>query len=166
MDQIARLAHAPRSRIGRSHRSYQYQEPLSGCGGRPRVFSDVTSKTLLWSGAVSRELVIRRREIRPADLELIRQLKYLVCWADRPVACLRFGPAAWKLASRDHYIGWSAQARQQRLAWVVNNDRCLILPGVRIPHLASGVRRRVKPSTWVSPSSSSARWQVRPASTT
>lgn len=67
------------------------------------------------------------------------QLKYLVCWADRPMACLSFGPAAWKLASRDHYIGWSAQARQQRLSWVVNNDRFLILPGVRIPHLASYV---------------------------
>jgi len=65
------------------------------------------------------------------------QLKYLVCWADRPIACLSFGPAAWKLASRDHYIGWSAQTRPQRLTWVVNNDRFLILPGVRIPHLAS-----------------------------
>ncbi len=65
------------------------------------------------------------------------QLKYLVCWADQPIACLSFGPAAWKLASRDRYIGWSAQARPQRLSWVVNNDRFLILPGVRIPHLAS-----------------------------
>ena len=67
------------------------------------------------------------------------QLKYLVCWAERPIACLSFGPAAWKLASRDHYIGWSAQIRQQHLAWVVNNDRFLILPGVKIPHLASHV---------------------------
>ena len=67
------------------------------------------------------------------------QLKYLVCWADRPIACLSFGPAAWKLTSRDHYIGWSDPLRQQRLSWVVNNDRFLILPGVRIPHLASHV---------------------------
>lgn len=67
------------------------------------------------------------------------QLKYLVCWADRPIACLSFGPAAWKLTSRDHYIGWPDPLRQQRLSWVVNNDRFLILPGVRIPHLASHV---------------------------
>jgi hypothetical protein len=67
------------------------------------------------------------------------QLKYLVCWAERPLACLSFGPAAWRLASRDHSIGWSAQARQQRLDWVVNNDRFLILPGVQIAHLASHV---------------------------
>lgn len=67
------------------------------------------------------------------------QLKYLVCWAERPVACLSFGPAAWKLVSRDHYIGWSAQVRQQRLDWIVNNDRFLIVPGVSIPQLASHV---------------------------
>lgn len=67
------------------------------------------------------------------------QLKYLVWYADRPVAGLSFGPAAWTLASRDHYIGWSAPARQARLAWVVNNDRFLIVPGVQIRHLASYV---------------------------
>ncbi|MBI2925636.1 MAG: DUF4338 domain-containing protein [Verrucomicrobia bacterium] len=67
------------------------------------------------------------------------QLKYLVWWADRPIACLGFGPAAWKLAARDHYLGWSPQARQQRLAWVVNNDRFLILPGIQGPPLASSV---------------------------
>jgi len=67
------------------------------------------------------------------------QLKYLVCWVDRPIACLSFGPAAWKVAARDKYIGWSMQARPQRLPWVVNNDRFLILPGVEIAHLASYV---------------------------
>jgi hypothetical protein len=65
------------------------------------------------------------------------QLKYLLWYSDRPIACLSFGPAAWKLAPRDHYIGWSAQARQARLNWVVNNDRFLIVPGVQIRHLAS-----------------------------
>lgn len=67
------------------------------------------------------------------------QLKYLVWLADRPIACLSFGTAAWKLASRDQYIGWTAEVRQQRLPWVVNNDRFLILPGVKVPHLASHV---------------------------
>lgn len=67
------------------------------------------------------------------------QLKYLVCLEERPIACLSFGPAAWKLASRDHYIGWSAQVREQRLAWVVNNDRFIIVPGVKVPHLGSHV---------------------------
>jgi hypothetical protein len=67
------------------------------------------------------------------------QLKYLVWHADRPIACLSFGPAAWKVAARDHHIGWSAPARQARLPWVVNNERFLIVPGVQIRHLASYV---------------------------
>jgi hypothetical protein len=65
------------------------------------------------------------------------QLKYLAWHAERPIACLSFGPAAWKVASRDQYIGWSAQTRQARLDWIVNNDRFLIVPGVQIRYLAS-----------------------------
>jgi hypothetical protein len=67
------------------------------------------------------------------------QLKYLVWYADRPIACLSYGPAAWKVAPRDRYIGWSAQARQAHLDWVVNNERFLIAPEVTIRHLASYV---------------------------
>jgi len=65
------------------------------------------------------------------------QVKYLALYRDRPVACLSFGPAAFRVAARDQFIGWSAPQRQARLPWVVNNDRFLILPWVRVPHLAS-----------------------------
>ena len=65
------------------------------------------------------------------------QVKYLATYRERPVACLSFGPAALRVAARDHFIGWSAQQRQARLPWVVNNDRFLILPWVGVPHLAS-----------------------------
>ena len=56
------------------------------------------------------------------------QVKYLVRYRERPVACLSFGPAAFKVAARDQFIGWSVPQRQARLAWVVNNDRFLLLP--------------------------------------
>jgi hypothetical protein len=65
------------------------------------------------------------------------QLKYLVYLQDRPIACLSFGPAAWKIGPRDEFIGWSAQIRGQNLPWVVNNDRFLIVPWVQIKSLAS-----------------------------
>lgn len=80
------------------------------------------------------------------------QLKYLVCWQDRPLACLSFGPAAWKVASRDRFIGWSESLRQRNLGGLVNNDRFLILPWVRIPHLAShllGRCLRRLPQDWM-----------------
>jgi hypothetical protein len=70
------------------------------------------------------------------------QLKYLARYRDRPVACLSFGPAAFRVAARDRFIGWSAQQRQERLPWVVNNDRFLIPPWVDVPHLASFVLSR------------------------
>ncbi len=65
------------------------------------------------------------------------QLKYLTYYQDRPIACLSFGPAAWKIRPRDQFIGWSAGARRQNLPWVTNNDRFLILPWVDIRYLAS-----------------------------
>lgn len=68
------------------------------------------------------------------------QLHYLVQDRQgREVACLLFGPAAWKVAARDALIGWSAGQRQASLGHVANNSRFLILPGVQTPHLASHI---------------------------
>jgi len=57
----------------------------------------------------------------------------------RPVAALLFGAAAWKVAGRDRFIGWSAQQRERKLHALANNMRFLIPPWVRVPHLASHV---------------------------
>jgi hypothetical protein len=61
----------------------------------------------------------------------------------RPVACLLFGSAAWKAQARDRFIGWDAACRQQRLTRLTNNTRFLILPWVRVPHLASHLLSQV-----------------------
>ena len=61
----------------------------------------------------------------------------------RPVACLLFGAAAWKAKARDRFIGWDASCRQQHLTRLTNNTRFLVLPWVRIPHLASHVLSQV-----------------------
>ena len=50
-----------------------------------------------------------------------------------------FGAAAWKAKARDSFIGWSARQRHQRLSLIINNSRFLILPHVRVPHLASHI---------------------------
>jgi len=70
------------------------------------------------------------------------QLRYFVRSQQPPcptLACLLFTSAAWKMAPRDQWIGWSDAARQTNLPLVVNNSRFLILPGVKVPHLASHV---------------------------
>jgi hypothetical protein len=68
----------------------------------------------------------------------------LLIWdrQERPLGCLLFGAAAWKVASRDRFIGWNATTRAQNLPLVANNMRFLILPWVRVPHLASHVLSR------------------------
>ncbi len=69
-----------------------------------------------------------------------QNLRYLIrdCYG-RDLACVLFAAAAWKVKARDAFIGWSAQQRQQRLSLVINNSRFLILPQVRVPHLASHI---------------------------
>jgi hypothetical protein len=64
-------------------------------------------------------------------------LKYLA-WAEgRPIACLAWSSAPRHLGSRDRYIGWNAEARRRNIRFLAYNTRFLILPWVRVPHLAS-----------------------------
>jgi hypothetical protein len=71
-------------------------------------------------------------------------MKYLVYSRDgQPLACLLFAAAAWKCASRDAWIGWSAPVRGRNLHWVANNWRFLVLPWVKVPHLASHLLSRI-----------------------
>lgn len=53
-----------------------------------------------------------------------------------------FSAAAWRLASRDRWIGWSEDARKKHLDKVVNNSRFLIIPQVKVPNFASHVLSR------------------------
>ena len=55
----------------------------------------------------------------------------------RELAVMVFGAAAWKVAARDQFIGWSDGQRAERLGLLANQQRFLILPWVRVPHLAS-----------------------------
>lgn len=58
---------------------------------------------------------------------------------ERPVAALLLGAAAWKVDSRDRFIGWSPVQRRRNLHLVANNMRFLVPPWVQVPHLASHV---------------------------
>ena len=71
-------------------------------------------------------------------------MKYLIRdKKDRPLGCLLFGSAAWKTAPRDGFIGWADNVRMQNLSCLTNNTRFLILPWVRVPHLASHILSQV-----------------------
>jgi hypothetical protein len=104
-------------------------------------------------------------ELRPVDLQQVRRtaderlfnslmehhhylsyeqpvgehLKYLVWAQERPIACMAWSSAPRHLGSRDRYIGWSAEARRRNIRFIAYNTRFLILPWVRVPHLASHI---------------------------
>jgi hypothetical protein len=73
-------------------------------------------------------------------------VRYLVS-ASRPepqvVACAQFSSAAWRMASRDAWIGWDDAMRVRQLPRVINNSRFLILPWVRVKNLASAILAQV-----------------------
>jgi hypothetical protein len=90
-------------------------------------------------------------DLRSRALSYLRTYHYLGC--DRPVgshllyvvsdrfgrdvAVHLIGAAAWQCADRDRFIGWSTSARSAHLNQVANHSRFLVLPWVRVNHLAS-----------------------------
>ena len=57
--------------------------------------------------------------------------------AGRPLGCLLFGAAAWKVQARDEFIGWRIGQRRRNLLCLTGNTRFLILPWIRVKCLAS-----------------------------
>jgi len=70
-------------------------------------------------------------------------LKYLVYAQGRPVACVAWSSAPRHLGSRDRFIGWDKQARLKNIRLLAYNTRFLVLPWVRVPHLASHILGRM-----------------------
>lgn len=64
-------------------------------------------------------------------------VRYMGFLGGQVVACLGWASAAFKVKARDLFIGWEASTRLKRLLFIANNVRFLILPWIRIPHLAS-----------------------------
>jgi hypothetical protein len=71
------------------------------------------------------------------------QLKYIVYCGQRPIACLAFSSAPRHIGCRDRYIGWSKQLRKAHIHLLAYNSRFLILPWVRVRHLASHILGRM-----------------------
>lgn len=88
------------------------------------------------------------------------QLRYLIRSKAGYLGALAFSAPAWRVAARDRFIGWDDEARVAGLGQVVGNSRFLILPQVRVPHLASHVLGQVLrrlAADW------EARYGIRPA---
>jgi hypothetical protein len=120
-------------------------------------------------GPLSQILPLEIRQVRRTPLETLcnslidqyhylgyvqpvgEHLKYLVLAQQQPVACLLFSSAPRHIGCRDRFIGWSPQVRRQNLPLLAYQSRFLILPWVRVAHLAShllGCLSRVLAADW------------------
>jgi len=106
---------------------------------RPLELRRVTTKpeSRRWNEYVERYHYLGHKPLPGA------QLRYFVYGRDHLLALLGFGAAAWQTAPRDRYIGWDHPTRELNLCRIVNNARFLILPWVRVPHLASMILAQV-----------------------
>lgn len=78
-------------------------------------------------------------------------VKYLVKARGQVIACLAWSSAPRHLKLRDRYLGWSEEAREGNVHLLAYNTRFLILPWVRVPHLASHILGRMAkqvPADW------------------
>jgi len=67
------------------------------------------------------------------------QLKYIIFFQQRPIACLAWSSAPRHIGCRDRFIGWSAKSRKKHIHLMVYNTRFLVLPWVRVSCLASHI---------------------------
>lgn len=78
-------------------------------------------------------------------------LEYITFSHGRPLACIGWCSAPRHIGARDSHLGWTREERIANLHKIVINTRFLILPWVRIPHLAShllGLMARRIASDW------------------
>lgn len=67
------------------------------------------------------------------------QMRFFVRAGGKLAALLGFSGAAWRVAPRDNFIGWTGAQRKDNLHLVVNNSRFLVLPWVHSKNLASRI---------------------------
>jgi Druantia protein DruA len=70
-------------------------------------------------------------------------LKYLVYGRNRPIACFTWSSVPRHLKPRDRYIGWCLAKQRENLRLLAYNSRFLIVPWVKVPHLASRLLGKV-----------------------
>jgi hypothetical protein len=132
---------APRSRNGNGN-GYRWTEEIevpeqnidveiSELQGRRVRAVSTTKDSETWNEAIARFHYLGYKPLPGA------QHRYLIEHDGGLLGAIGFGASAWKVAARDGWIGWTAEQRKRRLHLVLNNARFLLLPWVRVRHLAS-----------------------------
>lgn len=95
-----------------------------------------TEQEVLWDEAV------RRYHYLGYDKMIGQRIKYLVLYENVPIAAISYNRASLRIGVRDTFIGWDEKYKLENLNLVVNNNRFLIMPWVKIKNLASHLLSR------------------------
>lgn len=94
---------------------------------------DTKAASALWNGLIDRYHYLGYQRLPGA------QRRYLIQSREGLLGAIGWGAAAWKVAPRDKWLGWTVEQREAGLHRVVNNARFLIAPHIRCQNLASKV---------------------------
>lgn len=126
------------------------------------------TKTVVWSDKTINETEIKcsLEEITPLELRIVKEKEEVSLWneyvdryhylgykhpigsslryfivskSNRLLGCLMFSSSAWSLSDRDNWIGWDKKDRAKHLNLIINNNRFLIFPWVKVDNLASKI---------------------------
>jgi hypothetical protein len=84
------------------------------------------------------ELLARHHYLGPSRL-VGESMRYFATVDGQPVALIGFSGAALKVTVRDQFIGWQPEQQIERLKYIANNARFVILPGYNVPNMGSRV---------------------------
>ncbi len=130
------------------------QPPTGGRQSKQKIIKPEIDQTPILSTVKELQPIeikqVRRTKLDPLFNSLIEQyhylgytqpvgehLKYIVFSAARPIACFVFSSAPYSIRHRDRFIGWSPETLGKNRHFLAYNSRFLILPWVKVPHLAS-----------------------------
>jgi len=113
-------------------------------------------ESILWNAAIHHYHYIAGHRLFGQQLRYLVYCRKCLSADLRPLAdvllgALSFSSCAWRVSSRDAFIGWNDVQRIANLPLVINNSRFLILPWVHVPNLASrilGMAARQAPRDW------------------
>jgi hypothetical protein len=74
---------------------------------------------------------------------LRRYVQYFIYVDEYLAGCIGFADAVLQLRIRDGWIGWSAEVREKNLQFIINNNRYLILPWVKVKYLSSKILGKI-----------------------
>lgn len=95
------------------------------------VFAKGNELEPIWNALVSKYHYLGH------SIQVGRCLKYLIKGDNRILGAISFSSPAWKLARRDSLLQSVGLSPKDAADRVINNSRFLILPSVKVPHLAS-----------------------------